>query len=299
MNDLRKHTLPHEAGNGRVVLLVLVAFALGLGGATYLFHRGSGRGTTANNGTPVRATMTHHTSEALQSLDSPVEIRFYALLDPESVPAPVQEFAARVDSLLSEYATVAEGKLKVVRYLARSEAAANAASADRIKPFNLDKGEACFLGLALSCGNRKETLSQLAPEWEPALESDLTRAILRVASPAAAAPTTAGSVKPDPAVINQVRALLPDLASVTVEQGTQLLREKAFASFSEAAKDMQSRVQEAQQRLAQARLSGSESDQQAAQQAFQKAQAEQADKLKSISAQLQEQTAALEYLKKK
>jgi hypothetical protein len=242
--------------------------------------------------------MSQHTSEVLQGLEAPVEIRFYALLDPATVPATVRDFAGRVDSLLSQYVAVAEDKLTVVRHLAQTEEAANAASADRIKAFNLDKGSACFLGLALSCQNRKESIPHLALEWEPALESDLTRAILRVASPGAAAPNQATPAPPEAAVISQVRSLLPDLASVTIEQGTHVLREKSLAAFSEAAKEIQVRVQEAQQRLAQARNGGSEADQQAALAALHKTQAEQADRLKQISAQLQEQIAALEYLKK-
>jgi hypothetical protein len=228
-----------------------------------------------------------------------VEIRFYALLDPVSVPGSLRDFAGRVDSLLTEYAAVAGDKLKVVRHLTPGDAAANAASADRLKPFNLDKGDACFLGLALSCQDRKETIPQLAPEWEQALEPDLTRAILRVANPASASPQPSVSTQPDAEAINQVKSLLPNLVSVSVQQGTQLLREKAFATFADAAREMQSRVLEAQQRLAQARNGGSESDQQAALQAFQKVQTEQSDKLKEISAQLQAQIAALEYLKQK
>jgi hypothetical protein len=295
LNGLR---FRQQAGSGRLVLLVLVAFALGLGLATYLFQRGSGSRAPANSETAIPGSLSLHTTEVLQNLGAPVEIRFYALLDPESVPASVQDFAGRVDSLLSEYAAVAEGKLKVVRYLSPSDAAANAASADRIKPFNLDKGNACFLGLALSCQDRKESIPQLAPEWEQALEPDLTRAILRLANPDSTPSRLAGPLQPDAAVISQVKSLLPDLASVSVEQGTQILREKAFATFADTAREMQSRVQEAQQRLAQARNSGSEADQQAALQDFQKVQAEQTDKLKEISAQLQEQIAALQYLKK-
>jgi len=287
-----------EAGSGRVVLAVLVAFVLGLAVATYVVRRSSGAGGAAEAGTPAPASLSQHTSDVLQNLGSPVEIRFYALLDPESVPAPVRDFAGRVDSLLTEYAAVAGGKLKVVRYLSASDAAANAASADRIKPFNLDKGDACFLGLALSCQDRKESIAQLAPEWEQALEPDLTRAILRVASPAAASPMPAASTQPNAAVIEQVRSLLPNLASVSVEQGNQILRQKAFATLADATKEMQSLVQEAQQRLAQVRTTGSEAEQQAALQAFQKIQAEQTSKLTAIAAQLDEQIAALEYLKK-
>ena len=287
-----------QSGSGRLVLLVLVAFALGLGLATFLFQRGSGSRSPVNGGDPTRGSMSVHTSEVLQSLEKTVEIRFYALLDPETVPAPVRDFAGRVDSLLTEYAAVADGKLKVVRYLAQTEEAANAASADRIKAFNLDKGDACFLGLALSCQDRKESIPQLAPEWEQALEPDLTRAILRVASPAAAMRPPAASTPPNAAVINQVRSLLPNLASVSVEEGTQILRQKAFTTLADATKEMQSRMQEAQQRLAQVRGSGSEADQQAALQAFQKVQAEQTSKLTAIAAQLDDQIAALEYMKK-
>ena len=99
-------------------------------------------------------------------------------------------------------------------------------------------------------------------------------------------------------MINQVRSLLPNLASVSVEQGTQILRQKAFTTLAEATKEMQSLVQEAQQRLAQARSTGSEAEQQAALQAYQKIQAEQTSKLTAIAAQLDEQITALEYLKK-
>jgi hypothetical protein len=187
----------------------------------------------------------------------------------------------------------------VIRQVTLTDEAANAASADRIKPFNLDKGRACFLGLAVSCRDQKESIAQLALEWEQALESDLTRAILRVASPAPGPAQAVASAPPTASVIDQVKSLLPNLASASVEESKQILREKALAAFTETAKEMQARVEEAQQRLAEARKSGSEPDVQAALQQFQKTQAEQADKLKGITAQLQDQITALEYMKKK
>ena len=71
-------------------------------------------------------------------------------------------------------------QIHVIRNISTSEDKANAAAADGIRPFNLDKGDACFLGLTVACGERKESLAQLEPEWEPALPFDLARAILQV-----------------------------------------------------------------------------------------------------------------------
>ena len=181
-----------QAGSGRLVLLVLVAFALGLGLATYLFQRGSGSRVPANSAIAVRGSLSVHTSEVLQGLErrwksGSTRCSILRACLPRFGTLPGGSIRC-----LTEYAAVAEGKLKVVRYLSPSDAAANAASADRIKPFNLDKGNACFLGLALSCQDRKESIPQLAPEWEQALEPDLTRAILRLANPASSPTRPAG-----------------------------------------------------------------------------------------------------------
>jgi len=287
-----------EDGNARLVILLLISFLVGVGGAAYYFQNRVKSGSQAVD-PHMRRALSEHTSKVLQDLNSPVEIHFYALLDPASVPASLKDFAGRVDSLLSEYAVASRGNIKIVRNLSQTDAAANAASADRIKPFNLDKGDACFLGLALSCQGRKESMPQLAPEWEQAIESDLTRAILRVATPAHIVTQPGDTSQPDAAEIGQVRNLLPNLASISVQEGTQILKEKAFNDFADITKEMQVRVQEAQQRLARARSGGSQSEQEAALQQFQKVQAEQNAKLKAISARLQNQIAALEYLKQK
>ena len=54
------------------------------------------------------------------------------------------------------------------------------AFADGLKSFNLDKGNACFLGIVVASGTQKELLPQLSPDWEQAVEPDLTRAIARL-----------------------------------------------------------------------------------------------------------------------
>ena len=83
--------------------------------------------------------------------------------------------------------------------------------------FNLDKGEACYLGVALSLDGRKETLPHLSPEWEQALEPDLTRAIIRLLEarrPATIAAAAAVS-QVNTAAVQEVKALIPDLAAVS------------------------------------------------------------------------------------
>ena len=70
------------------------------------------------------------------------------MLDPASVSDSVTAFARRVDELLSAYQQAAGDKIKVTRFTSESNLKPNAAPADGIHAFNLDKGEACFLGLA-------------------------------------------------------------------------------------------------------------------------------------------------------
>ena len=48
------------------------------------------------------------------------------------------------------------------------------------RPFNIDKGEPCYLGVALAFKGHKESLSRLSPDWEQAVEPDITRAIARL-----------------------------------------------------------------------------------------------------------------------
>lgn len=254
----------------------------------------------ADQATAGQATvLSEGTLSLLQGLDSPVEVRFYAVLDPASVSDALPAFAGRVDQLLSEYQRAADGKVKVTRYDSRSDAnaAATAASADGIQPFNLDKGEACFLGIAVASGTRKESLPRLAPEWEPALEADLSRAIGRVAAPKPAASPFAANPLANKAAIEAVRRTIPDVATVSVEEGTRILREAGLKEFKAAAAGMEAQAQQAQQRLSQAQHGGSTADQQTAMKHLQQVQAEQADQLKQIAARSQAQIEAFKRLK--
>lgn len=280
-------------------LLVLVCFFLGVGVAVWYF-RAANRNTAPAAESTGGLGLSASTKAVLDSMASPVEIRFYSLLDPVTTSDSLRAFAERVNQLLSEYDQEAAGKIKVVRQTTRSDTAVSAASADGVKAFNLNRGEVCFLGLAISCDDRKETMSQLSPEWETALEPDLSRAIARVAAPKTvtrSAATSAATV--DTAAIAEVKRAIPNLDTVSLEDGTQTLRVAALKEFVAATEAMDQEVKAAEERIRRAQNGGSTSDQQAAVKQLQQVQAEHTEKLKAITARLQDQIAALQELKTK
>jgi hypothetical protein len=101
----------------------------------------------------------------------------------------------------------------------------------------------------------------------------------------------------DPAAIEEVKRAIPNFASVSLADGTQILREAALKQFATAAKEMDLQVRQAQEQLVQAENGQSAADQQAAMKHLQQVQVEQSQKLQQIAAQLQTQIAALKQLK--
>jgi hypothetical protein len=285
------------SGQARTVLLVLVCFLLGLGVGAFWYYRASLRPPAGAE--TSGSALSESTRLILHALQSPVEIRFYALLDPATTPESLRAYAERVDRLLAEYEREAGGKLTVSRQTAPSDAAAAAAAADGLKAFNREKGEACFLGATVSGNGQKETLARLSPEWEAALESDLSRAIARVnaAKPATHAPATAP--EPPAAIVAEVKRAIPNLESVSLADATQTLRVAALKEYVAETEAMERAVKDAEARVEQARAGGSEAEQQAAVKQLQQVQTQHTEKLKQIAAHLQEQIAALEQLKRK
>jgi len=182
-----------------------------------------------------------------------LEIRFYSVLDPSSVTDSVTAFASRVDQLLSAYQQAAGGKINLTGIDSRSRLNPNGARADGVQAFNLDKGEACYLGVALAFKGRKETLPYLSPEWEQAVEPDLTRAIIRlIEGPRPAATAALAPLEINTNAVKEVKALIPNLGTVSVEEGTRILRAAALKDFAAAAKEMETQVKEAERRVTQA-----------------------------------------------
>jgi len=289
-----------EQAGTRTIVLLLMACLLGIAVSAVWFFIGSKRSLAGGNGDlggKPAIQLSETTRAVLSRLDAPLEIRFYALLDPASVPDSVMVFPARVDQLLSAYEQGAGGKLKVTSFKSQSTPDANAARADGIEAFNSQKGDACYLGLTLVSKGHKETVPRLSPEWEQALEPDLTRAIVRLLDASRADTGSLVVSQANATAVQEVKALIPNLAAVSVQQGKEILRDAAFNDFTAATKEMQVQVKEAEQRLVQAHNGGSDAEQQAAMKHLQEVQAEQTEKLKQIAGRSKTQIDTFQQLK--
>ena len=286
-----------EQARAGIIILVLVSFLVGLA-VSALYYRGqSGQGPTQGSGEQPFHALSDSTKAVLKGLKSPVEIRFYALLNDSNVKDTLGAFAGRVDKLLAEYKRDADGKIVIVRKSAPSDAEMDAAVADGISPFNRERGEVCYLGIAVARGEQKESIPQLLPQWETALESDLTRAIQRLDTAKPTSTAQPGESLISEKTVEEVKRSLPNLAEVSLEDGTRILREAALDDLKSALNDIETQIKEAKQRLAKAQSDNSQAEQQAAMKQIQQSQALQAEKIKEIAARLQDQIAALEQLK--
>lgn len=292
-----------QRASGRVgVQTLLVAagcFLLGAAAAAVWFRGSADHGVASRTNevsSQAQGTMSEATKAILSHLTAPVEVRFYSVIEPGAANDWLRSFAGRVDQMLRAYQEAAADKLKIVRFGSEVYSNASAAAADGIKASNAQNGNTSFLGIAVVQGARKQTLSQLAPEWETALEADLSRAIAQVSEPAAAE-TPASAAPTSPAVVEEVKRLLPNFSSVSVEDGARILRETALKQFKDAATESQNQLQQAQQALVQAQATGSAAEQQAAMKQLQQVQAEQTERLKQIAANSQAQIEALRRLK--
>jgi hypothetical protein len=289
-----------ERGGARTTLLLAVVFLLGLAACGFWLYTASQRSqarAAKETGDPQPAQLTEATRAVLARLDAPLEIRFYALLDPATVPASVSELAGRVEHLLAAYQQEGGGKIKVTSFNFQSNLNPNAAPADGIHAFNMERGEACYLGIAVALKGRKELLPRLYPEWEQALEPDLTRAITRLLEASQPIPAPVAVSQMNTSAVQEVKALIPNLPAVSVDEGKRILQEAAHRDFTAAARQMQAQVKEAEQQVSQALNGGSDADKQAARQNLLRIQAEQTEKLQQIAAQSKAQMDALEQLK--
>ncbi|HLP76392.1 MAG TPA: Gldg family protein [Candidatus Paceibacterota bacterium] len=277
----------NQLGQSFLVIFLVAVICAGLGAGVVLYLK-------AKPKQAVRVSiLSGGTLKTLQNLASPVEIRFYSLLDPKSVSDSVREFSDRVDQLLKAYEQEGAGKISVARHTSIEDAnASTAAVADGIRPFNIDKGDTCFLGIAVVQDDRKESLPQLSPEWETALEADLTRAIARVSTkPASTAQAASAAQKIDPAVIQQVKRIVPDYQTMSLDEAKRILQEADLKEFKAAVDQIQAETRDAERRL------GNQGDPQAIVKELQELHAAQTEKLKAIAARATAREEALTRLK--
>ena len=236
------------------------------------------------------------TLDLLRHLNSPVQIHFYSVLPPGSAPEPVQDFSQRVDRLLSAFQSANEPEISVVRNISAAGTNADAAAASGLSPFNLDKGDACFLGIIVASGGRTESLAQLRPEWEPALPYDLTRAILRVTAKATS-PVIAKIVPLTPAVTNEILRLIPDINAATPEDADRIFHQDFLNQCAKAGAEMEAQIKAAEQEVAKMQNSGSSADLETARKKLAQVQLDQTEKLKEVAAHLQLQLDAFQQMK--
>ena len=129
------------------------------------------------------------------------------------------------------------------------------------------------------------------------MEPDLTRAIIRLVDVPRSITIPMAVSQINTATVQEVRALIPDLATVSAQAGKQTLLDAAYKEFAAAAKEMQTQVKEAEQRVTQAQNGGTDAERQAALQHLRQLQAEQAEKLKAIAAKSKAQVDTLLQLK--
>jgi hypothetical protein len=301
-NKIRSATTTRAAS--RVGSLVFLALGLAMtgGGLWYLRLKqqptAGGVETSGSSG-----VLSENTARILAGLTAPIDVRFFAPADVSALPAALGGYVTRVESLLAEYKRVADGKVRVSQRDPQTDPAAKAAAgAAGVVPFASENGAIVYLGLTVGNGARVETIAPLAPEWEAALESDLSRAILRVTA-TTAAPTQRDNQTPappapiDPAISEELLKVFPDLATRSLEDAAQVLRETALEEFKSAVLEMQAKVQIAQKTLVAARQNKSDTEQRAALKAYHQVQSEQDAKLKEIPARLQQRLTALQRLK--
>lgn len=237
------------------------------------------------------------TETMLGQLAAPVTIRYYALLPEGSSDATLRAFAGRMTDLLNAMQAASGGKIQLTSIGELIETHAAAASAAGLQPFNLDKGDACYLGLAIASSKNSETFARLSPEWEPALEFDLARAIQRVAAAAAPPPPAPEVAQPSPELIASINRLIPDVNAVSSRQADQIFHAEFLKQCSEVGAEVAAQIKLAQQQLLAAQAGGDGAALAAAQKNLAQVQLQQAEKIKDIAAQLQTRLAVFERMK--
>ena len=297
---LRDHSLPTrraaEQAGARTVLLLLIGFVLGAGVVGFGLYLTTGTRSATNAVVPTTAgELSASTRAVLSRLDASVDIQFYSLLPDGRASSDLREFTGRVDELVAAFKQAAGDKLSVSFYQELSAANTRSASAAGVLPFNLD-GDPAYLGLVVRQHGRQEALAQIRPEWEPALEFDLARAISRVANTPAPPVSPADTALAEKAA-EDVQRSIPNVASVSLEDGKRILREAALKEYKTAVAEMENETKQAQQRLLKAEAANSDSDRQAALEQLRQVQSKHTDKLNEIATRSQAQLETWQRLK--
>lgn len=292
----RGNPVCREVGASAIPLLLVGLLCAILGaGLTWVFSRPKSPPPPP----PSASSLSERTRNVLQALEDPVEIRFYALLDPSTASPELKAFADRAEQLVHAYAIEAPEKVRLQMQTSTSnpEAARDAAH-DGLQPFNLEAGEASFLGIVVSTEGRREVLPLLSADWETALEADLSRAMARLTAKAPALPKSNVDPALKAAAVEQVQKQIANTADVSLDDGRNRLRQAAVAELRIVAAETEQLLRRAQEKLARAQASGAELEQETALRELQQIQQAQMQKVKEIASRSEAQVEAWENLKR-
>lgn len=287
-----RHGKPNQA-SARTTVLMLVLFLLGTAVGALWVYRSLQQAST--KGEAAERTLAESTIAVLKNLKSPLEIQFYAIFGEGVSSGDLREFTGRVNQLLVEFQQEAGGKINVTPHDAWNDANTRRAAAAGVVPFSVG-GDPAYVGLVVVQDGRKEALAQIRPEWEAALEFDLARAIARVTTPTSTPASAADTAMAENAAA-EVQRSIPNLGSVSLDEGKRILREAALEEYMSTVLEMEKEIAEAQQRVTKAEAAQSDSDRQSALEKLRQVRAKHAEKLSQIAARSQAQIEALQRMK--
>jgi gliding motility-associatede transport system auxiliary component len=129
-------------------------------------------------------TLSEGTRSVLGKLEAPVKIRLYFSQGAE-VPLPIKAYGRRVEDMLAEFRQAGRGEVLVDKLDPEPDSEAeDSATLEGVEAQVVGSGDKFYLGASISYADQKIALPALAPDREPLLEYDLTRAIARAASTA-------------------------------------------------------------------------------------------------------------------
>jgi len=277
------------AKNTFLLILAVSFFALGAVVTALWFHH--------HQTAPQSGGFPGEIQTVISRLPQPAAIRFYSLLPAGSADASLHNFSGRVATLLDSFQNAGNGKITVTTIDQPTDTNSTAATADGIEAFNLDKGDACFLGLIVTSGKNRQVIARLQPEWESAVPFDLARAIeqtTKVPPPPKLAPEVA---KPSAEVVSSIHRLIPDINATSVEEANRIFHGDYLSQCALVGSQLEAELATAQEQMEKARNGGSESDIEAARKHLQEIQLAQGEKLKQIAAQLQTELAVFQQMK--
>lgn len=277
-----------QRGSSRPLVLAVVCFVLGAALAGFWFYH---QNSTANG-----QYLSEQTKHSLAGLSTPVSIKFYSFLPANSADEALTAFSSRVAQLLAAMQEAGNGNIQISTIEGTADTNASAAAIDGIQAFNMDKGDACFLGLSVNSGSKKQSMARLQPEWESALQYDLARTILEVAK-ISAPPVRPEVAKPSVAIVDSIHRLIPDVSAVTQEKASQIFHAEFMKECATAGAEMEAQIQAAQQKVVQAQAGGLADEIAAAHKNLMQVQLEQGEKMKQVAADLQTRLAVFQQMK--